>query len=216
MESNWGIQKSKSKYHFNPLLIDPIWDKITNLGSFIGDWSSEVEQTIKTARPATWRDRSYDQQPNKLVDAEENDLKKAGIDPKTVISNLEYNLSPSFQKMCDLIGLENSTNRVHVQWPGQVFTIHIDKLEKVFPEDPSRVMRIMVMLTDYEQGHFMQFGNYTMHGWRNGDIYTFDWQNLPHSSANASLVPRVSMLTTGVITDKTKTFLENSSRQFKI
>jgi len=208
MKSNWELQKAKSQYHFDNTKFDPLWDKITELGRFEGDWTKEVNDAINSARPATWRNRSKDQTPNKLVNLEEHDLLTIGADNNMLLGNLEYNLAPIFQNMIDIIGLDNSESRVHVQWPGQVFVKHIDKLEKFNPEDPSKVMRIMVMLTDWDQGHFNQYGNFTYQGWKAGDIHTFDWMNIPHSSANAGLLPRVSLLTTGVITSKTIDFLK--------
>ena len=207
MDSNWQIQKAKSSYHFDNTLIDPKYDTIINLGLFVGDWKHEVDSAISSARPATWRDRSKSGKPSKLIHAEENDLEQIGADPKMIFSHLEYNLAPIFQQMVDIIGLENHESRVHVQFPGQVFVKHIDKLEKFNPEDPSKVMRIMIMLTDWDQGHFNQYGNFTYQGWQAGEIHTFDWKNVPHSSANSGLSPRVSLLTTGIITAKTESFL---------
>jgi hypothetical protein len=215
-ESNWQIQKSKSSYHFDTTLNDPKYDTVIDLGSFIGDWHTEVEDAISSARPATWRNRSKSEKPNKLVEAEEYDLEAAGADPNMIFSHLEYNLAPVFQKMIDTIGLSNDESRVHVQWPGQVFVKHIDKLEKFNPEDPSKVMRIMINLTDWEPGHFMQYGNFNHTRWRIGDIYTFDWRHVPHSSANASLKPRVSLLTTGVVGEKTRQFLTLARSQKEI
>lgn len=209
MESNWEIQKAKSTYHFDNFKMDPAYDCVQPIGKFVGDWQAELEEVIKTARPVTWRTRDKDGRPNKLVDAEEYDLVAAGATADMVIANFTYDIAPIFQKMCDLIGLSNRTDRIHVQWPGQVFTKHIDKLEKINPEDPSKVMRIMIQLTDWDQGHFSQYGNYNYSQWRAGDIHTFDWMNVPHSSANAGLTPRVTMLTTGVITDKTINFLND-------
>lgn len=211
MESNWELQKSKSAYHFDNTIMDPRWDCVNELGRFIGDWSQEVDSVIKSARPATWRDRSKSKKPNALVDFEENDLKEIGANTDMIISNLEYRLEPIFQKMCDIIGLDNAESRVHVQWPGQVFVKHIDKLEKFNPKDPSKVIRIMVMLTNWDQGHFNQYGNFTYQGWKSGDIHTFDWYNVPHSSSNSGLTPRVSLLTTGIITDATHKLLSNAS-----
>jgi hypothetical protein len=210
MESNWELQKAKSRYHFDTTRMDPEWDRVVELGRFKGDWSNEVEKAIQTARPATWRNRAKTGEPNILVDAEENDLVHAGADPKMIVSHLEYKLEPIFQKMVDIIGLDNHESRVHVQFPGQVFTKHIDKLEKFNPDDPSKVARIMVLLTDWDQGHFNQYGNFTYQGWKSGEVHTFDWMNVPHSSANSGLTPRVSLLTTGVITEKTKQFLKNT------
>ncbi len=207
MESNWEIQKAKSNYHFDNTKMDPKWDTIEYLGRFSGNWSKEVAQAIESARPATWRNRSKSGLPNKLVDAEEADLVNIGADPNMIFSNLEYNLAPPFKKICNFFKLQNLESRVHVQWPGQVFIKHIDKLEKFNPSDPSKVMRIMVMLTDWDQGHYNQYGNFTYQGWKAGEVHTFDWHNVPHSSANSGLTPRVSLLLTGVITDETLEFL---------
>jgi hypothetical protein len=94
-----------------------------------------------------------------------------------------------------------------VQHPGQVWNLHLDKLEKWMPEDPSQVVRYFVQLTDWQQGHFWSYGNYQWSGWRAGDVSTFDWINVPHATANAGHVPRATLQITGVFTDKTKDFL---------
>jgi hypothetical protein len=65
----------------------------------------------------------------------------------------------------------------------------------------------MIALTDYEPGHFFSYGNYIHAGWRAGDVTTFDWQNIPHSTANAGHAPRITLQMTGVVTDKTRDFL---------
>lgn len=205
--SNWEIQKAKSSYHFDNNKMDPRYDCVHELGRFNGDFSDEVKQVLETAHPVSWRTRSKSGRPNRLVREEEYDLVSSGADPDMIVSHLEYNLTPKFQMLVDKIGLDNAESRVHVQWPGQVFTKHIDKLEKFYPEDPQQVMRIMVMLTDWDQGHFNQYGNFTYEKWKAGDVHTFDWINVPHSSANSGLTPRVSLLTTGIITDKTRKLL---------
>ena len=97
--------------------------------------------------------------------------------------------------------------RLHVQHPGQVWNLHLDKLEKWNPTDPAKVMRVMIALNDWEPGHFFSYGNYVHTGWHAGDVTTFDWQNLPHSTANAGHAPRITLQMTGVITDKTRDFL---------
>lgn len=214
--SNWEIQRAKSAYHFDPKVMDPRWDTVIGIGRVSGDWKDEVEQVLETAKTVTWRDRAKTGLPNSLVDAEEYDLVQAGAAADLPIADFEYNLTPKFKAICEMIGLENREDRVHVQWTGQVFSLHIDKLEKFNPSDPSKIMRIMINLTDWEPGHFMQYGNFNHTRWRTGDIYTFDWRHVPHSSANASLRPRVSLLTTGVVGAKTREFLNLARNQREI
>ena len=68
-------------------------------------------------------------------------------------------------------------------------------------------MRILIQLTDWEPGQFWGYGNYQYHMWSAGDVTTFDWLNVPHCTANAGLVPRVTLQITGIQTEQTKEFL---------
>jgi hypothetical protein len=102
--------------------------------------------------------------------------------------------------------------RIHVQMPGEVWNLHLDKLEKWNPEQPYTVMRIIIQLTDWEQGHFWSYGNYIHQQWHAGEVSTFDWHNLPHSTANAGHNPRVTLQLTGVVTEKTTEFLSRLKR----
>ena len=103
-------------------------------------------------------------------------------------------------------------NRIHVQRPGQLWHRHIDKLYKWFPEDPDQVMRIFIQLTDWQPGQFWEYGNYHWTQWRAGSVTTFDWQNLPHSTANAGFEPRVTLQITGVKTGRTMDYLASLPR----
>jgi hypothetical protein len=98
-------------------------------------------------------------------------------------------------------------NRIHVQKPGEVWNLHLDKLEKWNPTNPDSVIRIQVALTDWQPGQFWSYGNYQHSMWKVGEVTTFDWQNLPHSTANASHYPRVTLQITGVKTPATEQFL---------
>jgi hypothetical protein len=184
----------------------------------MGNWETELQSVIESAKAVTWRTRAKDGEPNKFIDSEEYDLETFGIDPKSPIANFEYELEPVFKEMCNKIGLSNAINRVHVQWPGQVFSKHLDRLDKLYNEDPKKIMRVMVQLTDWDQGHFSQYGNFTYSHWRAGDIHTFDWKNVPHSSANAGHTPRVTLLTTGIVREKTQEFfnLARSQKEIKL
>jgi hypothetical protein len=214
MESNWELTKQKSQYHFDPTIIDPRWDSVTRLGNFIPNWATELEEIIQSSRPATWATRAEFVRPlearkgNKELQKEEYDLLQSGLSADHQISHLSWHVPPLFQKMSDLFGMEDTWNRMHIQKTGELWNLHIDKLEKACPEDPSRVLRVFVQLTDWQPGQFWQYGNYNYCQWRAGDITTFDWQNVPHCTANAGYHPRVTFQITGLITDKTREFLQ--------
>jgi hypothetical protein len=117
MKSNWDSIKPRSNYHFDPFQFDPAYDSMKYLGRFDGDWSQELEETIQSSKAITWRNRNPQQGTSKEIDAEEYDLTKSGADADLVLTNLEYNLLPVFQKMMNALHLktEKTQSRVHVQ-----------------------------------------------------------------------------------------------------
>lgn len=202
MKSNWEWTKERSEYHFDTRVMDPRWDTVKLVKQFANTWEEEIKTAIFSSRPATWRTRGKPgdllQRSNEEYDAEEYDLETIGMDKDYVITNLNYDLGPELQRIADSFELDGAMARLHVQNPGQLWNLHLDKLEKWMPADPSRVQRYFVQLTDWQPGHFWSFGNYTWQGWAAGDCVTFDWLNVPHCTANAGLTPRVTLQITGV------------------
>ncbi len=211
MKSNWEITQQRSQYHFDTNLMDSRWDTVVLLGNIDPNWDKELQQAIIHSRPVTWRTRGRDNDPLKRAseeyDQEEYDLEQQGYSRDHVVTNLNYDLDPVFQHIADQFGLEKCMARIHVQHPGQTWNLHLDKLEKWMPSDPSQVVRYFVQLTDWQPGHFWNFGNYSWTGWRAGDIATFDWWNVPHATANAGHTPRATLQVTGVLSEKTTQFL---------
>lgn len=208
MESNWDNTKPRTNYHFDPYRHDPAYDNMRYIGRFTGNWDEQLTQTINNSQEITWRNRNPIDGTSKDIAAEEYDLIRSGADPDLKLTNLEYNLLPVFQRMTDALHLKSGDkdaiqSRVHVQFPGQVWNLHIDKLEKWNKVDPHSVYRFMIMLNDWEPGHFIQYGNFVHTGYRAGEIYSFDWYNVPHCTANAGHGPRCTLLVTGVATDET-------------
>lgn len=212
-QSSWDKLVEKSQYHFNTDIIDPRWDSVNLLGRLnASNWTADVEEIVQRSKPANWETRGFKGEgvmvPKPELADEEYDLERVGIDPKVYITNLDWTLSPQFQAISDAFGLKDCMNRIHVQMPGQVWHLHIDKLYKWFPDQPDRVMRIFIALTDWQPGQFWEYGNFHYRGWKAGDVTTFDWQNVPHSTANAGFHPRVTLQLTGIITDKTTAYLQ--------
>jgi len=213
MTSSWQRTVATSRYHFDRTRQDPRWDTVIGLGWLDPEaWRDDITEIIKHSRPATWETRGYKQPgvdiPSEDLTAEQNDLRTIGADPDMTISNIGWELPRSLKEIADDFSLENAMNRLHVQWPGQVWTRHIDKLDKFCPDTPSRVMRVMIQLTDWQPGQFWEFGNYQYRGWRAGDVTTFDWRNVPHCTANAGHQPRVTLQLTGARTAGTEKYLE--------
>lgn len=202
MKSSWDVTRARSKYHFDTNTIDPRWDTVKLVRQIENTWSDELSAAIEASNPVTWRTRGKSDDPlqrrSEEYDQEEYDLERIGMSKDYVLTNLNYQLTPELQRIAASFDLDNSMARLHVQWPGQVWNLHIDKLEKWMPEDPERVERYFIQLTDWQQGHFWSFGNCTWQNWRAGDVVTFDWLNVPHCTANAGHTPRVTLQVTGV------------------
>ena len=208
-QSSWKLTKQHSGYHFDNFKFDPDQDKVTTLGNIDPFWKEELDTTIELARPKTWRTRGKEgnERPDEEYDQEDYDLEQFGYGKDHVVSDLTWEVPSTFDKIAVWFGMDNCKMRLHVQRPGQVWNLHLDKLEKWNPEDPSKVMRIMIALNDWEPGHFFSYGNYMHSGWHAGDVTTFDWRNLPHATANAGHGPRITLQMTGVVTDQTQNFL---------
>ena len=212
-QSNWEITKQRSQYHFDTTQQDSRWDTVQRLGHVRPNWSSELAQAIAASRPVTWRTRGRADDALKRSgeehDREDYDLERIGMGKDYVVTNINYELALVFQRIADQFSLEKSMARIHVQHPGQVWNLHMDKLEKWMPENPSQVVRYFVQLTDWQQGHFWSYGNYSWTGWFAGDISTFDWWNVPHATANAGHEPRATLQITGIKTSATERFLNS-------
>lgn len=212
MKSSWDSTKSKSQYHFDTTIMDPKYDSVVRLGNIKPTWQEDLPAIIKQSKPATWATRGYKGEgveiPPEDLEAEQHDIERVGADPNMIITHLNWAIPDSLQKISDLFGLDDCMNRIHVQVPGEVWNLHIDKLQKWCPEDPGRIMRIMIQLTDWQPGQFWEYGNYHYNQWRAGDVTTFDWENVPHCTANAGHYPRVTFQLTGVRTATTEKFLK--------
>lgn len=211
MRSSWDETVAKSNYHFDAKVIDEPNNVLTQLGRVSNTWENDLQKIIDDSRPATWSTRGYKGEgiPNPTVDllAEEYDIERIGADPKMVITNLNWDIPNSLRLLAEQFSLNDCMERIHIQWPGQVWNRHIDKLEKWSPNDPSQVMRIFIQLTDWQPGQFWEYGNYHWNQWNAGDVSTFDWANIPHCTANAGQHPRVTFQITGIKTDRTIQFL---------
>ena len=209
MKSSWEQNKQRSRYHFDNKKIDPAFDQVIYLGSFLPCWQEELDKIVAESKSATWRTRG---QPGKSrtkeeLDAEDYDLEQTGYGANYEVTNLNWEIPSVLQRIANQFALDDPMTRIHVQMPGQVWNLHLDKLEKWAPEDPDNVLRIQIQLTDWQPGQFWTYGNYSHTMWSAGDVTTFDWQNIPHATANASHHPRVTLQVTGVKTDKTQEFL---------
>lgn len=217
--SSWDWTVAHSKYHFDYTRHDQTGEWWRPLGRFKGDWSSELTQAIAQEHHAiTWanrKDSPYYQredgtfEQSSMIEQEENDLRATGAPVDLALTDVVEKdlIGPVLSKIYQTFALENPWVRLHLQQPGQMFNLHIDKLWERCPEEPERIIRIIVNLADWEPGQFYAYGTQTISHWRAGDVHLFDWANVPHATANASRHVRPTMIMTGLATARTKEIL---------
>ena len=213
VESNWKQNVDISNYHFDWNRIEPAGYDYTWVGRFEGDWSKELEVVVRDSQPKTWRSRNKNQDDHQY-EIEENDLVAAGMSKDTTILRKYYEVAPIFQKMVDHVGLADAEVIFHVQYPGEMLNLHVDK-QYEYNEDETKTARILIFLEDFQAGQFFQMGTSFIQ-WRAGDIIWFDWKNIPHATANAGWEPRPIMVVTGTITEKTKKLMFPNHEPIKV
>ena len=133
-QSSWDKLVEKSQYHFDTTRMDPRWDAAHVIGRFAGDWKADVDKIVADSKPANWETRGFKGEgvmvPKPELADEEYDLERVGIDPKVTITNLAWKLPNALQQISDLFGLQDCMERIHVQMPGQLWHLHIDKDRK--------------------------------------------------------------------------------------
>jgi len=219
--NNWDWCKERSNYHFDYNKKDAEGEWFTLLGQFQGNWDEEIKQVVELSRESAainWETRKFygddDDTISPMLKQEEQDLIDAGADPKLALTNIFDKLEkfPTLDRIANYFQLEESKRRIHVQMTGQMFNWHIDKLWERCPEDPSRVVRITIMLEDWLPGQFYLYGTHTYSHWKRGEVHLFDWPNVPHATANASNTPRPTLQITGLKTAATEEILKSAGR----
>jgi hypothetical protein len=115
--------------------------------------------------------------------------------------------------MINALGMDNCRHKLHIQLPGEVVTMHMDKHYEL---DGGEARRFLIALEDWEPGQFVVFGNQLCERWTAGDIITWEWRDIPHATANASLHKRPLLAVTGVVTDTTQDLLDNPKLRYNL
>lgn len=224
-DSRWEYTKSQSAWHFDTSRPpNPGLDSYTHVCNFGGDLSKVVASCMGRTKPSTWGSRVPNVDRIYSADAEENDLLKAGADPKApVFDRASVDDVEEFIKIRDFLGLEEATMKFHNQTTGQMLHTHIDNFAgrpergnsyRVTEMDkyPNIMRRFAIMLADWQLGQIFQIGNANFTQWRAGDCITWEWRDMPHSTANMGWWDRPMLQITGYVTEKTNRVLYNASK----
>lgn len=220
--SSWEYVIDKlANYEFDNQRVEQEGDYFARLGRFdltnIKDqWEQETADIIEESKSTSWEDISkYGQRgfragtPMDLQERNDRRRFNAGDDNYTNIVQAHQikDHYPLIQQVCDFFGFEQNKPRLQIQWPGQFFAPHFDKLWHDCPTNPERILRVFVMLKDWEPGQYINYGNYTYSQWKAGEISTFDHWNTPHSTINISIHARPMLTMIGLRTEKSDAIL---------
>jgi hypothetical protein len=82
---------------------------------------------------------------------------------------------------------------------GVILPRHVDQFvryKKLFPEDKGTIVRVLVMLEDWQDGHYLDLADRQATEWKAGDY--FWWTELgPHTAANIGVADRYTLQLTG-------------------
>lgn len=89
--------------------------------------------------------------------------------------------------------------RLHVQMPGHVFPLHLDRArhhennKKAALNAESSNLRFLIFVDDQQPGQMFQMDLVSLN-WKQGDVYTWNPRDTMHASANAGYWPRKLLL----------------------
>ena len=227
-DSRWEFTKQQSKWHFDTRRRASLGtDSYTNVCIFNADFTDAINKCLPRAEPSSWSTRNnfnqgIAEQGLYTASAEEQDLIRAGADPKQEIFNrAAADDIPLFKEIANTLGVEDPMIKFHNQTTGQMLHLHIDNFAarperensfKVTEMDinPDTMRRFVVMLAPWQLGQVFQIGNANFTQWRAGECITWEWQDMPHCTANLGWWDRPMLQITGRVTEKTKWLLDKA------
>jgi hypothetical protein len=224
--SRWDYTKSRSAWHFDNLRPPVLGtDSYTPVCRFNADFAEAIAACKPRAVASSWSTRNREKVQGDLYSApaEEQDLVRAGADPKQqIFARTQAGDIEVFQLISDWLGIGDAMITFHNQTTGQMLHTHIDNFagrkernnsfqETDLDRDPSIMRRFAIMLSDWQLGQIFQIGNANWTQWRAGDCITWEWQDMPHSTANMGWHDRPMLQITGFVTDRTNQVLLSAS-----
>ena len=204
-------KKSTGDWHYNPMIKSTDYQYV---GRFVTDFSQHMRD-VEWGEPETAID-IWEEDKDKPMDVHNLAWgKQQHIDAGYTKHNTKkYQLFNSdkvpdiFNKMADMSGLDNYSVALFRQNPGQINPWHFDTYQGVVNEykkqgielldsEIKNIKRYLIVLEDWDWGHFLQIGNNVLSQWKAGDIFTWDY-GMYHTTGNAGLTPKLTAHITGL------------------
>jgi hypothetical protein len=215
-KGRWLKMRSDSSWHFD-LTKPPEHgaDSYTHICRFNYDFTTAIKLCNSETVISTWgKDEN-------VLEPEQIDLINSGANPHApnYFHPVNYDIVKKikiFKKICNYLGLNNPAISFHNQTTGQMLHTHMDWHQNYTQYDYTTIRRFAIMLADWELGQIFQLGNANFTQWRAGDCITWEWKDMPHSTANMGWWDRPMLQITGFITDRTNEVLKNANKNLVV
>ena len=205
IKSLFEYRKSLNDWHYDPLVKSTDYQYV---GRFEGisryihliDWPSMTSGVSFPVDGEKVDENSFPQ-------LQKKDNLSWGYTPEATRKyHLFDNIPDKFKEIAELTGLSGHTIAILKQPAGATNPWHYDthyavgqKNNLTEDEISKTTKRYLIMLEDWHWGHFVQIGNNVLSQWKAGDIFTWPF-GMWHTSANAGIVPKLTMQVTGIVT----------------
>jgi hypothetical protein len=213
--SRWNLTKSRSNWHFDTTRPPKEGlDSFTHVCRFDADFSEAIAYCMPNTQAKNWAAES------RLGKGAQNDLIEHGANPDSeIFSFTNAHDIELFQKISEYLGIKQSIMRFHNQTTGQMLHLHLDILDdrtNLKVKKASARRRFAIMLADWQLGQIFQIGNANFTQWQAGDCITWEWQDMPHSTANMGWWDRPMLQLSGLVTKRTLEVLSGASKNLVV
>ena len=115
----------------------------------------------------------------------------------TVIFRKYFDFEGIWQKFLKPLALTDIKKAFHIQYPGELINLHIDKQYEM-NDDPSQVARFFIFLEDWKPGHAFGIDDKIIIHWKKYDYYVWD-STVEHWGGNFGSEDRYTLQLTGQI-----------------
>jgi len=118
---------------------------------------------------------------------------------KTTLVDPKINM-PWENEIINCLPLDHAIATPTLQEPGNILPLHVDTfvyLKKKLGQN-SNIVRFLIMMEDWKNGHTLQVGTSWLGPWKAGDVYLW-YPNTPHIAVNAGLTNKWTCNVTGVL-----------------
>jgi hypothetical protein len=118
-----------------------------------------------------------------------------------------YDMKNAEPSWMDINLLQSEFKFEHLSWsyyrmtPGTILPEHIDiftKFKHLYDTEGKTIVRALVMMEDWQPGHYLDMNGVADTNWKAGDYYIWE-ENCPHTAANIGITNRYTLQITGLI-----------------